>query len=121
MKKSRSLADQLSGLVYSTELGSTCPNCRQALEACTCQAVAAKPPPSDGRAWVRYETKGRKGKGVTTVQGLQVTAEQLAELAKTLKNYCGSGGTVKGWIIEIQGEHGDKILAKLRQLGFKTR
>lgn len=121
MKKARTLADQLSGLVYSTELGRTCPDCRQAVEVCICQTAVAMPPPGDGRAWVRYETKGRKGKGVTTVHGLQLTESELLELTKTLKNYCGSGGTMKDWIIEIQGEHGNKILAKLQQLGFKTR
>lgn len=121
MKKRGSLADQLSGLVYSTELGRTCPDCRQPLEQCSCEQAGAMPPPGDGRVWVRYETKGRRGKGVTTVHGVQLDAVQLAKLAKTLKNTCGSGGTVKEWVIEIQGEHSDKILATLRQLGFKTR
>lgn len=121
MGRKGSLAQQLTGLVYSTELGTTCPTCRQAIQTCECQQAVAMPEPGDGRAWVRYETKGRKGKGVTIVRGLQLNAEDLAHLAKTLKNTCGSGGTVKDWTIEVQGEHIDKILAKLRDLGFKTR
>ena len=74
-----------------------------------------------GAVRVSRETKGRKGKGVTLVSGLPLAAEELQGLAKKLKQLCGTGGTVKDGVIEIQGDHRDKILAELLKAGFQAK
>jgi len=70
---------------------------------------------------VGRETKGRKGKGVTVVSGLPLTAAALEELAARLKKRCGSGGTVHEGVIEIQGDHRDTLVAELAKLGYTAR
>ncbi len=70
---------------------------------------------------VGRETAGRHGKGVTTVFDLPLTLDGVKELAATLKQKCGTGGTVKEGKIEIQGEHRDKITAELEKLGYKVK
>jgi len=75
---------------------------------------ASARPAGDGIVRVRRETAGRKGKGVTTILGLPLDDAALATLAKQLKAACGSGGTVKEGVVEIQGEHLDKVLAWLK-------
>jgi len=114
----KSLSD-LGGLVYSTELGRTCPDCRQALAQCVCRV--AKRPAGDGVVRVSRETKGRAGKGVTLVRGLSLDDEALVALAKQLKAACGSGGTVKDGVIEVQGDHVDKLLPVLQARGFVVK
>jgi translation initiation factor 1 len=69
---------------------------------------------------VRRETKGRKGKGVTTVFGFHHTQRDLESLARDLKTLCGAGGTVKDDVIEIQGDHRPKIGSYLKTLGYKV-
>ena len=76
---------------------------------------------SDGFAKVRRETKGRKGKGVVTITGLGLDANALKELAKKLKKTCGTGGTVVGETIEIQGDKREEIKATLEKSGFKVK
>lgn len=71
------------------------------------------------RVWL--QTKGRAGKGVTVVTGLALAPEALAELGKSLRAACGSGGTVKDGQIEIQGDHCARVLALLEQRGFKSK
>lgn len=107
------------GLVYSTEHGRMCPTCRQPEAQCACGKTA--PPAGDGVARVSRETKGRGGKAVTVVKGLQLDADGLAKLGKQLRARCGSGGTVKDWTLEIQGDHVEIVIAELVKLGFKTR
>ena len=70
---------------------------------------------------VGRETKGRKGKGVSLVTGLQLQNLDLARLAKRLKAKCGSGGTVKNGVIEIQGDHRDLLVEELRKEGFTVK
>ncbi|PCI52160.1 MAG: stress response translation initiation inhibitor YciH [Gammaproteobacteria bacterium] len=77
--------------------------------------------PSDGFAKIRRETKGRKGKGVVTITGLGLDSKALKELAKKLKKTCGTGGTVIGEIIEIQGDKREMIKASLEKAGFKVK
>ena len=67
------------------------------------------------------ETKGRKGKGVTLVTGVPLDGLELADLAKQLKNRCGAGGTVKDGIIEIQGDHRDRLVAELQRRGWTVK
>lgn len=70
---------------------------------------------------VGRETKGRKGKGVTVISGLTLPAAQLAALATQLKKRCGSGGTVDGDRIEIQGDHRDVIVEELIKQGWQAK
>jgi translation initiation factor 1 len=70
---------------------------------------------------VGRETKGRAGRGVTTVSGLRLPEAQLAELAAKLKKRCGSGGTLREGVIEIQGEHRDTIVAELLKMGWQAK
>ncbi|MBL4765538.1 MAG: stress response translation initiation inhibitor YciH [Colwellia sp.] len=97
-------------LVYSTDSG----RIKQ-------KKTANKITLSDGFAHVRRETKGRKGKGVVTIKGLALEAKALKELAKKLKQTCGTGGTVIGEVIEIQGDKRDKIKTILEKEGFKVK
>lgn len=108
------------GLVYSTEGGRMCPACRQPVAACTCRQPAAVPR-GDGIVRVSRETAGRRGKGVTVIRGVPLDAPALAELGRRLKAACGSGGTVKDGVIEIQGEHADKVIGLLREQGWVVK
>ncbi len=107
-------------LVYSTGMGTLCPNCRRAVRDCVCpKGTPGKA--TAGAVRVGRETKGRAGKGVTTVTGLPLSATDLAELAARLKKRCGSGGTVREGVIEIQGDHRDAIVAELSRLGWAAK
>lgn len=111
-----------AGLVYSTESGRMCPDCRQPVGACLCKANAkAAVPAGDGVVRVSRETKGRGGKAVTLVKGLALDATALAALGKSLKAACGTGGTVKDGVIEIQGDHTERTMAALQAKGHKVK
>ncbi len=107
-------------IVYSTGIGTLCPNCLRPVRGCVCPKDtpgAAKPT----AIRVGRETKGRAGKGVTTVVGVPLSEEQLAELAAKLKKRCGSGGTVRNGVIEIQGDHRDGIVTELGKMGWQAK
>jgi translation initiation factor 1 len=70
---------------------------------------------------VGRETKGRKGKGVTVITGLPLADDELARLATRLKKRCGSGGTVRNGVIEIQGDHRDLLVTQLDGLGYRVK
>ncbi|RUR32984.1 translation initiation factor Sui1 [Vreelandella nanhaiensis] len=118
-----SLRDQLGGLVYSTEHGKTCPVCREALDACSCEESneQARLATLDGIVRIRRETSGRKGKGVTTISGIPLSEAELKTLAKTLKKRCGTGGAVKDGVIEIQGDHRETLREVLTAQGYQVK
>lgn len=107
-------------LVYSDQLGRTCPNCHQAVQRCCC-SKQKNAPKSDGIVRIQRETKGRKGKGVTLISGIPLEQDELKALAKSLKQKCGTGGTVKNRVIEIQGDHRDLLLTLLQEKGWKVK
>ncbi|KMT66016.1 translation initiation factor [Catenovulum maritimum] len=76
---------------------------------------------SDGFIRVRREVAGRKGKGVITIAGLPLVGAELKKIAQVLKKKCGTGGSVKDGIIEIQGDKRDLIKAELEKLGYKVK
>ncbi len=118
-----SLRDQLGGLVYSTESGRHCPDCGEVLDACRCgeQAEAERVAALDGVVRIRRETSGRKGKGVTTISGVPLVEKELKQLAKKLKQRCGTGGAVKDGIIEIQGDHRETLKTALEAEGYQVK
>ena len=77
--------------------------------------------PQQQTAYLHRDSKGRGGKAVTLVKNLVLTEADLKSLAKTLKAVCGSGGTVKDGVIEIQGEHREKIAEFLAKQGYKVK
>ena len=98
-----------------------CPACRQLLAQCACKAQAKAAPAGDGVVRVSRQTKGRGGKSVSVVKGLALDAIALALLGKQLRTQCGSGGTVKDGVIEVQGDHVDTIVAALARLGHQAK
>ncbi|MCU0925631.1 MAG: translation initiation factor Sui1 [Hydrogenophaga sp.] len=109
----------LSGLVYSTDTGRMCPGCRQPVAQCVCQRAVV--PQGDGIVRVGRETKGRGGKAVTLVKGVLLEPAALAALGKQLKAACGTGGTVKDGVIEIQGDHVDRVMLALQSMGHRVK
>lgn len=99
-----------SRLVYSTDGGDR-------------RKAAAAPrdagPPGDGIVRVSRETSGRRGKTVTVVRGLP--PRELAEVASDLKRHCGAGGAAKDGVVEIQGDHRDKVAERLRGQGRRVK
>jgi translation initiation factor 1 len=99
-----------NSLVYSTDVGRIKPQ------------IQTKPSAKlDGIVRIRRETKGRNGKGVTTVSGLNLTDIEFKTLCTSLKKQCGTGGSVKDGIIEIQGDNRDKIKVALEKLGHNVK
>jgi translation initiation factor 1 len=70
---------------------------------------------------VGREVAGRGGKGVSVISGLPLAPADLEVLASRLKKLCGAGGAVRDGVIEIQGEHRDRLVAQLRQLGYDAK
>ena len=97
-------------IVFSSEKGRIRPEARK---------PAA--PKGDGIVRVGRETKGRKGKGMTIVTGVPLHPEGLRDLAKKLKQKCGTGGTVKDGVIEIQGDQRDLLVLELEALGYTVK
>jgi translation initiation factor 1 len=110
-------------VVYDSDVGrlDRCSNCKRHIEACVCPPQARPQSRGDGIVRVSRDRKGRKGKTVTVVTGLPGSVADLEQVATTLKKLCGSGGTVSGDNVEIQGDHRDRVAAKLTELGHKVK
>jgi translation initiation factor 1 len=107
-----------SNLVYSTSLGKICPGCGKAFDSCVCRDMKkAAAPEAGGIPCLRYE-KGRKGKGMTLISGLALSEAGLLDLAKKLKQRFGTGGSVKDYVIELQGDFRKQAGEELRKMGF---
>jgi translation initiation factor 1 len=78
-------------------------------------------PPHEQTIYLHRDSKGRGGKAVTLVKKLELSEGDMRELATKLKQVCGSGGTVKDGVIEIQGEHREKIAEALKKIGYKVK
>jgi translation initiation factor 1 len=96
-----------------------CPKCGQPLETCTCESK--KEVPRNVTVRVGRETKGRRGKGVTTISDLPLEDADLVKLAAKLKQRLGTGGTVKDKRIEIQGDHRDRLVTELENMGYRVK
>lgn len=113
------MARQKGRIVYSTSTGD------QRKQAAKQTGPQRSLPPAQQNLKIMRDKKGRKGKVVTVVSGFMLTEADLKALAKDLKNLCGAGGTFKndptGQIIEIQGDHREKIAEKLKTLEYKVK
>lgn len=112
--------DNNSRIVFSTEYGSMCPGCEKPVDQCICSALIPAYS-GDGIVRVARQTKGRKGKGVTLITGVPLAPDELKKLATELKQKCGTGGTVKNGIIEIQGDQRDKIIELLKDKPWQVK
>jgi len=110
-----------TGLVYSTEQGRLCPGCGKPAGQCRCKTEQRPAAKADGIVRISLETKGRKGKGVTIITGLPLGDSDLKLVARKLKTQCGSGGTVKDGVVEIQGDHRPALLAELQKQGYRVK
>jgi len=81
----------------------------------------AELPPNQQNLRVQVSRKGRKGKTVTVISGFQTKPETLASLLKQLKTQCGAGGTIEENEILIQGDHAQKLVQLLTQMGYKAK
>ncbi len=109
------------GLVYSTDSGRTCPTCRQPVAKCTCKTQARAMPKGDGVVRVSRETKGRGGKTVMIVRGLDLEPAALAAIGKQLRTACGAGGTTGDGVLEVQGDHCERVMAWLANDGWVVK
>jgi translation initiation factor 1 len=101
-------------LVYSTEQGDL-----RKRQPSAPQGPALSP--TQQTAFLHRASKGRGGKVVTLVKDLHLSPDDYKALTKHLKQTCGSGGTIKDGVIEIQGDHRESIALALQDLGFKTK
>ena len=99
-----------------------CPVCRQPIASCSCAAARTRATTAgDGIARIRRETGGRGGKTVTTVTGLALDEPALVALSKRLKAACGTGGTVRDGVIELQGDQREQLTSLLAKEGFRSK
>jgi len=105
-------------LVYSSEAGRV-----GRVDRGTSKPRVQQPskPPSDGTVRLRREVKGRGGGTVIVITGIPLKGEALKDLAGALKKRCGSGGTVKEGVIEIQGDHRETLFRELESRGYQVK
>ena len=118
--------DSDSSTVYSSEHGRHCPHCGLPKKKCVCRANprgdrSISNAEGDGVVRVGKTSKGRGGKTITEVTGLQLPATELLDLAKALKRRCATGGALKNGVIEIQGDQRDTLVAELEKRGFQVK
>jgi translation initiation factor 1 len=109
-----------SRINYSAEQVRIGPSCGKPVSECDIQKARHREP-GDGIVRVRRETKGRRGKAVTTISGIPMDDRSLLKLASELKRLCGTGGTVRDGIILIQGDQSDLLVAELQKQGYTVK
>jgi len=114
-----------SRLVYSTDSGRICTGCRKPAAGCVCKKKTPQKKssgyPDDGIVRIRREVKGRKGKTVTAIFGIPLGDKELQAFAKTLKQRCGTGGSVKDGVIFIQGDHRKALQDEIATQGYTVK
>lgn len=109
------MAREQNRTVYSSEQG----DLRQ--KPATKPGATRSLPLNQQTVYLHRDSKGRGGKVVTVLKNLQLTPDDMKSLTKQLKQACGTGGTIKENMIEIQGDHREKIAETLQKLGYKTK
>ena len=98
-----------------------CEHCGELESDCQCPPPIAQPlPPAQQTAIVKLE-KRSQGKTVTTIKGLDNTGDHLADLLTDLKNACGAGGTLASEVLEIQGDHVERLIQLLSRRGYRIK
>jgi translation initiation factor 1 len=120
-------------IVYDSDAvqAGRCPTCGKRLDRCTCgqtsSARAAPQPtkplnlPRDGVVRLLRDRKGRGGKGVTLIVGVNGPPAALEALARELKRFCATGGTLRGDVIEIQGDQRERLKPELERRGYTVK
>jgi translation initiation factor 1 len=106
-----------------------CPTCGKRLDRCSCSVARSPKPeskgtlnlPRDGVVRIMRDRKGRSGKGVTVVAGLPLAIDGLTQLTSELKRMCGTGGTVRGDLVELQGDVRERVRAELERRGYQVK
>jgi translation initiation factor 1 len=106
-----------------------CPACGKRLDRCTCgekrqtgpSAPAVTKLPKDGIVRLLRDRRGRGGKTVTLIAGLTGSPEELVVLTSELKRHCGTGGTLRGDVVEMQGDVRERVRVELERRGYKVR
>jgi translation initiation factor 1 len=108
-----------------------CPACAKRMDRCTCgqtqlsRHARAEPKalkvPRDGVVRLLRDRKSRGGKTVTLITGLSGTTEALTTLTSELKRLCGAGGTLRGDVVEIQGDFRDRLQTELERRGYTVK
>ena len=96
------------------------PLCGRPADKCACRE-SPRAARGDGVVRVGREVKGRRGKAVTTISGVPLASDALRALAGELKRLCGTGGSVKEGVIEIQGDHRDALVTELESRGYTVK
>lgn len=107
--------------VYSTDQGRHCPDCSRPISMCLCKSLKNRPQSGDGIVRLHKESKGRGGKPVVIIRGLNLSPPELKALAKKLKAKCGVGGSVTDADIIIQGDKRDVLKLELESLGHQVK
>jgi translation initiation factor 1 len=110
-----------SRLVYSTEEGGRVPGAESPRPPARGAAPKGSGLPDDGVIRVVRDRSGRRGKVVTVVHGLPERGAALEARASELRRRCGAGGTVKDGVVEIQGDHRERVALHLRALGYTVK
>ena len=97
-----------------------CVQCQRPLRSCVCGRDKPREQ-GDGIVRIQRQTKGRGGKAVTVITGLDADESALKQIAKTLKQRCGVGGSTKAGTIEIQGDQREACRLALTELGYTCR
>ncbi len=98
-----------------------CDRCNELEADCQCPPPPPERKPADSQEAKVSTEKRKRGKIVTLVSGLSEPDTDLSLLTKTLKDYCGSGGTLKDEVIEIQGDQQGRVREKLAELGYRIK
>jgi translation initiation factor 1 len=106
-----------------------CPSCGKRLDRCTCaqptRQARSEPKafslPRDGVVRLLRDRKSRGGKTVTLITGLTGSPQNLAALASDMKRLCGTGGTLRGDVVEIQGDFRDRLKTELERRGYTVK
>lgn len=116
------MPDSTNPTVYSTNLGRICPKCQNPIKNCVCKTSAKIIINNkDGIVRLSLERKGRGGKVVTIISGLPTPPQQIKLITKEIKQKCGTGGSSKDGIIEIQGDVRQVVFDFLKEKGFKIK
>ncbi|MGE5194196.1 MAG: translation initiation factor [Deltaproteobacteria bacterium] len=105
----------------------TCDRCGQPESACRCPPIllpksAVRPDKKADKKTVKLAIeKRKKGKVVTVIRGLAAGTDDVVALLSKLKNQCGAGGTLDGDVLEIQGNHLDRLRTLLDEAGYTVR